>query len=386
MSSFSSNGSPTWTLGRLSSARSSNSWLASVRGAADAVAAGRRADEQDHVAGTRGHRPREVLLAHEAERHRVDEAVALVRVVEVDLAADGGDAEAVAVAADAGDRALEQVALPRLVQRAEAQRVQRGDRTRAHREDVADDAADAGRRALVGLDRARVVVALHLEGDGPAVADADDAGVLAGALEHVLPGGREEAQRLLRVLVAAVLAPHERVHVELGRRSARAPGSRRSSRTRPASGRAPRRAWGRHRATGTRAPRASGSSPSDRHVGRRPDCSRRPRPGPPGRRGRRSAFRALARRPPRGALSIAEEARDPVPQRHESRQHLAQRGDVRLVAVLDEPEHHRALLRIGLVQPRRLRRPPGVRAPRRTPAATCVPRSARLRRSRSPLR
>ena len=151
-----------------------------------------------------------------AERHRVDEAVALVGFLEVDLAAHRGHAEAVAVAADAGDRALEQVALARLVERAEAQRVQRGDRARAHREDVADDAADAGRRALVGLDGAGVVVRLHLEGDRPAVADADDAGVLAGALQHARALVREHAQRLARVLVAAVLAPHERVHVELG--------------------------------------------------------------------------------------------------------------------------------------------------------------------------
>ena len=153
--------------------------------AADAVAAGGRADEQHEVARAGRHRAREVLLAHEADRHRVDEAVALVGLLEVDLAADGRHAEAVAVAADAGDRALEQVALARLVERAEAQRVERGDRTRAHREDVADDAADAGRRALVGLDRAGVVVRLHLEGDRPAVAHADDARVLAGALQHV---------------------------------------------------------------------------------------------------------------------------------------------------------------------------------------------------------
>ena len=68
-----------------------------------------------------------------------------------------------------------------MVGRAEAERVQRRDRPRAHGEDVAQDAADAGRRALVGLDEGRVVVALHLEDDGEAVADVDDAGVLARA-------------------------------------------------------------------------------------------------------------------------------------------------------------------------------------------------------------
>ena len=67
---------------------------------------------------------------------------------------------------------------------AEAQRVHHRDRAGAHGEDVADDAADAGRRALVGLDEARVVVRLDLERDGEALADVDDAGVLADAGEH----------------------------------------------------------------------------------------------------------------------------------------------------------------------------------------------------------
>ena len=69
------------------------------------------------------------------------------------------------------------------VGRAEAQRVEAGDRPRAHGEDVAQDAADAGRRALIGLDVARVVVALHLEHAGQPVADVDDAGVLARPLD-----------------------------------------------------------------------------------------------------------------------------------------------------------------------------------------------------------
>ena len=92
-----------------------------------------------------------------------------------DLAADGRDAEAVAVAADAGDDAVEQVPVARCdsgcrvrLQRAEAQRIEQGDRPRAHREDVAHDAADAGRRALVRLDRRRVVVRFDLEDDAAA--------------------------------------------------------------------------------------------------------------------------------------------------------------------------------------------------------------------------
>ena len=90
-----------------------------------------------------------------------------------------------------------------------------------HGHDVADDAADTGGRTLVGLDVRRVVVALDLERDGPAVTDVDDAGVLADAGEHggahLVGGGLTEvAQVHLRGLVGAVLAPHHRVHRELG--------------------------------------------------------------------------------------------------------------------------------------------------------------------------
>ena len=93
------------------------------------------------------------------------------------------------------------------------------DRPGAHGEDVADDAADAGRRALVRLDVGRVVVRLDLEGDRPAVADVDDAGVLAHADEQRVGLRRllaELAQVDLRGLVGAVLAPHHRVDRELG--------------------------------------------------------------------------------------------------------------------------------------------------------------------------
>ena len=126
-----------------------------------------------------------------------------------------GNADAVAVAADAGDHAFEDPARQRRVERSEAQRVQQRDRPRAHREDVADDAADAGGRALVGLDERRVVVRFDLEDGAQAVADVDGAGVLAGALHDARPGGRQRLQMHARALVAAVLRPHHREQPEL---------------------------------------------------------------------------------------------------------------------------------------------------------------------------
>ena len=86
------------------------------------------------------------------DAERVDERVAEVGLVEDGLAADVGQAEAVAVAADAGHDPGQHAGGVGGVERAEAQRVHHRDRAGAHREDVADDAADAGGGALVGLD------------------------------------------------------------------------------------------------------------------------------------------------------------------------------------------------------------------------------------------
>ena len=81
-----------------------------------------------------------------------------------------------------------------MVGRAEAQHVEAGDRPRPHREHVAQDAADPGGGALVGLDEGGVVVALHLEHDREPVADVDDAGILARPLDHVRTRRRQAAQ------------------------------------------------------------------------------------------------------------------------------------------------------------------------------------------------
>ena len=63
-------------------------------------------------------------------------------------------------------------------------------------------------RTLVRLDRGRVVVRLHLDHDGQAIAYVYDACVLlAGGGEKMRTFGGEGAYELLRVLVAAVLAP-----------------------------------------------------------------------------------------------------------------------------------------------------------------------------------
>ena len=185
------------------------------RGAADPVAAGRGAHQHDRVAAPGGGGADHLVGARQADAHRVDQAVVLVGRLEVDLAADRRHPDRVAVVADPAHRAVEQVARALGVELAEAQRVEHRDRPRPEREHVAEDPADAGGRALEGLDRAGVVVGLDLEGDRVAVADVDRAGVLAGAHHHPLALGRQPAQQLARVLVGAVLGPQQAEHRQL---------------------------------------------------------------------------------------------------------------------------------------------------------------------------
>jgi hypothetical protein len=188
---------------------------------ADAVETRARAEQDDLVAGAGREGQVQVLGAHRTHAQRVDQRVAQVALIEDDLAADVGQAERVAVPADARDDAGQDPRGVGCVGRAEPQRVGHRDRPGPHRHDVADDPADTGGGTLVRLDVGRVVVRFHLERHGPAVADVDDAGVLADAGEHPLPHGvggglAEVGQVHLGRLVGAVLAPHHRVHRQLG--------------------------------------------------------------------------------------------------------------------------------------------------------------------------
>src|SRR4029453_1354670 len=112
---------------------------------------------------------------------------------------------AVPVSRDSAYHPVDEVTHPGSFQVSEPEGVERRDRPRSHREDVAQNAAHAGRGALVWLDEGRVIVGLHLEGDGQAVADVDDAGVFAGPLDHAGTARRELLQVDAGRLVRAVL-------------------------------------------------------------------------------------------------------------------------------------------------------------------------------------
>ena len=186
------------------------------RRAADPVAPGLGTEIDHRHADARGRRVEDRIRLGEPGGEGVDQAVAVIGGVEPHLAADVGHAETIAVAADAFDNPMDEPLGLGVVHFAEAQRVHRRNRPRPHGEDVAQDAAHAGRGPLVGLDVRRVVVALHLEHQRLAVADIDDAGVLARPADHLRPLGRQGAQPFLGGFVRAMLVPHRREDAELG--------------------------------------------------------------------------------------------------------------------------------------------------------------------------
>src|SRR3989440_4127701 len=157
----------------------------------DAVAARVRADREQDIAYTVRGSLDEVLLFENPNAHRVDERIAGIAGREIHLAAERRHANAIAVVADAADDSGEQVAIARFVERAEPQAVQQCDRPRTHGEDIAQDSAGAGRGALERLDRRRVIVRFDLEGDRPAVREAQHTSVLPGTLDDLGPAGGE---------------------------------------------------------------------------------------------------------------------------------------------------------------------------------------------------
>ena len=76
-----------------------------------AVTPGGRSDVKDGVADSAGGAARDLLVAQHTEAECVDEGIAFVAFVEIDLAGDGRDAKAIAVMGDAADDARKESAV-----------------------------------------------------------------------------------------------------------------------------------------------------------------------------------------------------------------------------------------------------------------------------------
>jgi hypothetical protein len=126
----------------------------------------------------------------DAETKHVYQWITGVALFEGDLAADGWNADAVAVSGDAGDNAFQVTPHTWVLEGSESQRVHQRDGPRTHREDVTNDAPNAGGSPLIRLYKRRMVVRFDLEDRSEAVADIDGAGVFARTLQHARAGRR----------------------------------------------------------------------------------------------------------------------------------------------------------------------------------------------------
>ena len=185
----------------------------------DAVAAGLGAHIEDGVSGRRAAGVEYLVLIGEADRHGVDQDVAIVALVELGLTCDGRHADAVSITANAGDHICHETARLRVSGIAKAQGIDQRNGPRAHRENIPQDAAHPGRSALIGFDVGRVIVALHLEDGGHwtigAIADIDHACILARPLDDMLISCRKFRQVPARGFIGTVLRPHHRINAKL---------------------------------------------------------------------------------------------------------------------------------------------------------------------------
>src|SRR6267143_995976 len=195
------------------------------RGTVDAVAACFRADVDHGIANAFGFGEKDFLLFGNAERKGVDERILRIARLEGDFAANRRDTKTVSVASDSANYAVEDAAVFRgffftgvLVcsDLAESQGIQDSDGARAHGENVAQYAADAGGGALEGLDVAGMIVRFNFESSDQAVADVDDARVFARALHDEFAARGQALQMDFAGFVGAVLTPHHAENAQLG--------------------------------------------------------------------------------------------------------------------------------------------------------------------------
>ena len=189
-------------------------------GAVDAVATGFSSHVNHRVAHAGSARVEHLVFPADAQCKHVDQRIGRVAFFENTFAANSGNAETVAVVGNPPDHAIHNTrvvsGLRNTGEGSESERIHNGDGARAHGENIAQNAAHAGGRALEGFNVAGVVVGFNLERDYPAAANADDSRVLARSLNHILTFGGEFAQVKSRAFVRAMLAPHHAEHAQLG--------------------------------------------------------------------------------------------------------------------------------------------------------------------------
>ena len=198
--------------------------LAGHGGPVDAVASGLGSHVDHRVPLAGGLGVKNLVAPHQPQSKGVHQRVLRIAGLELGFAAQVRHAKTVAVRSYPADHAFQDrmIAMHRgpirgIRDRPKPQRIHDRQRPCAHGEDVPQDAADAGGRALKRLNERRVVVRLDLEGAGPAVANVDDAGVLARPLHHQLAARGQPLQMHARRFIRTMLAPHHAENAQLSK-------------------------------------------------------------------------------------------------------------------------------------------------------------------------
>ena len=143
------------------------------RRAVDAIAPSFATDIDNRVADADRCGIKNLVGIGDANGHRVDKDIAIIGLVEINFTAHRWHANTIAIAANPANDATDQMLHLRMIRRARAQRVQLRNRPRAHREDIAQDAAHTSRCTLIRLDARRVIVRFHLENRGLTITNID---------------------------------------------------------------------------------------------------------------------------------------------------------------------------------------------------------------------
>ena len=133
----------------------------------DAVAAGVGAHQQQNAARHSRRGRGQPVFADQPDAHGINQRIAGVGLIEIDLATDVRHADAVSVPRYATHDAAEKVAVCcavyGVIKRSEAQGIEQRDGARAHGQDIPHNASDTRGRPLEGLHGRGMVVRLHLE-------------------------------------------------------------------------------------------------------------------------------------------------------------------------------------------------------------------------------
>ncbi len=193
----------------------------------DSIAPGLCTHINNRIAGATRLSKKQIFFFGDAQSQSIDKRILRVARFETNFSAYSGHPKRISVAGHPANDAVEDAPVFCDVfrgevgsgccrsDRSEAQRIQNCDGPRAHGENIAQNTANAGRRPLKGFYKTGVIVGFDFERSNQTVADIDNTGVFARALNHLLAANWQPFQVNLAGFIGAVFAPHHAENPQL---------------------------------------------------------------------------------------------------------------------------------------------------------------------------